>query len=89
MSLLRGALPASVCSLELEDDLIFQQDNASCHSAKYTKDWMERNNIDFRDWPAQSPDLNPIEHFWDALGRQIGSRAFPNNDQLRQHLQEH
>ena len=88
MSLLRGALPASVYSLGLEDDLIFQQDNASCHSAKYTKDWMVRNNIDFRDWPAQSPDLNPIEHFWDALGRQIGSRAFPNNDQLR-HLQEH
>ena len=89
VSLLRGALPASVCSLGLEDDLIFQQDNASCHSAKYTKDWMVRNNIDFRDWPAQSPDLNPIEHFWDALGRKIGSRAFPNNDQLRQHLQEY
>jgi hypothetical protein len=50
---------------------------------------MVRNNIDFRDWPAQSPDHNLIEHFWDALGRQIGSRAFPNNDQLRQHLQEH
>ena len=44
VSLLRGALPASVRSLGLEDDLIFQQDNASCHSAKYTKDWMVQNN---------------------------------------------
>lgn len=88
VSLLKGALPASVRSLGLDSDNIFQQDNASCHSAKYTKDWMRRNNIDLLDWPAQSPDLNPIEHLWDALGRQIGSRAFPNNEKLWQHLQE-
>ena len=40
IKLLRGALPVSVRSLGLEDDYIFQQDNASCHSAKYTKNWM-------------------------------------------------
>ncbi|GFT06146.1 hypothetical protein TNCV_1595581 [Trichonephila clavipes] len=28
-------------------------------------------------WPARSPDLNPIENVWDALGRQVAGRNYP------------
>ncbi|GFV04737.1 hypothetical protein TNCV_4611661 [Trichonephila clavipes] len=34
-------------------------------------------DIERMDWPARSPDLNPIEHVWDFLGRRLAARALP------------
>lgn len=46
------------------ENWIFQQDNASCHKSAATQQWFEDNDVNVIEFPAYSPDLNPIENLW-------------------------
>ena len=61
-----------------EEEVIFQQDNNPKHTSKKAKKWMEDNNITLLDWPAQSPDISPIEHQWVHLKRKLAKYPTPS-----------
>ncbi|GFV40884.1 transposable element Tcb2 transposase [Trichonephila clavipes] len=56
---------------------LFMDDNAPCHRTIASEQLLESEDIERMDWPARSPDLNPIEHVWDFLGRRLADRTLP------------
>ena len=74
---------SSADNLYGDADFIFQQDLAPAHTAKTTKTWFNDHGITVLDWPANSPDLNPIENLWGIAKRKMRDMRPTNAKELK------
>ena len=54
-----------------EGPFLLQHDTAPMHKARSIQKWFVEISVEELDWPAQSPELNPIEHLWDEFEHRL------------------
>jgi hypothetical protein len=68
-------LYASARKLGLSKQFVLMHDNDPKHLSKIVADWIHSRQIEKLPWPPHSPDLNPLEHIWLFIKRQLQKKS--------------
>ena len=82
--------PIAIPIIQQNRGMILMQDGATSHTARTTRALLQQQNVNVLPWASKSPDLNPIEHIWDELGRRVyrGPNAPTNQRELHNRLMQ-
>ncbi|UYV62802.1 Transposase [Cordylochernes scorpioides] len=79
--------PVTLPYLQGVPNALYQQDNARPHTARISQQALQ--DVQMLPWPPYSPDLSPIEHVWDIIGRRLHALPQPRSeDELWQMLEK-
>jgi len=69
------------------NDFVFQQDGAPAHRSRHTVAYLQSHVPEFiepKNWPPNSPDLNPVDFsVWGALQQKVYRQKIQNVDHLK------
>ena len=87
-NILQEHLLPSMQQFNCSENMIFQQDGASCHTAKSSIKWLNDHKIKVMEWPSSSPDLNPIENLWGQIKKKLRCVRPRTKQILKENLSE-
>ncbi|GFV54542.1 transposable element Tcb1 transposase [Trichonephila clavipes] len=88
LDILKQNLRQSTSKLGISGHFKLYQDNDPKHTADICKLWVLYHCPSVIKTPAQSPDLNPIEHVWDYLQQKLYEHQISKKQELRKYLVE-
>jgi transposase len=68
---------------------VYMNDNARTHRSRAVTAYFQSKAVTSVPWPAMNPDLNPIGHIWDMLGRRIHAQEPPVQSIRQLHVALH
>ncbi|UYV65046.1 Transposase [Cordylochernes scorpioides] len=70
--------PVTLPYLQGVPNALYQQDNTRPHTARISQQALQ--DVQMLPWPPFSPDLSPIEHVWDIIGRRLHALPQPRSE---------